>query len=116
MKKNIISFLFLVGGLNYTLATPVDFSVNFSDHTGTAPAHPRTPVPSVDFNNGILTFQQDHTDYVLNILDEDGVVVYTIAVPTNLTIVTLPSWLSGEYEIRLYPIDSNVYFYGEISL
>ncbi len=28
----------------------------------------------------------------------------------------LPSWLSGEYEILLYPEDSDYYFYGVISL
>ena len=116
MKKAFLSFLLLASGLNYALAAPVNLTVGFSDHTGTAPAHPRTPVPSVDLNGYALTFQQDHPIYMLDILDENGIVIYSVVVPSTQATVTLPSWLSGEYEIHLYPEGGNIYFYGEIIL
>lgn len=116
MKKAIFSLLLLAGGINYTLATPVDLSVSISDHTGTAPGHPKTSIPSIDLTDGVLTFHSNHADFALQILDEDGVVVYSVAVPSTQTTVVLPSWLNGEYELRLYPTGSNIYFYGYIEL
>jgi len=116
MKKAIFSLLLLMGAMNYTLATPVDMTVGYFDPIGTAPSLPRTPIPSIDLSNGVLTFQQNHPVYTLEILDEDGELAYTVTVPSATTTVVLPSWLSGEYEIRLYPTDSNIYFYGWIEL
>ena len=46
-------------------------------------------------------FVAGHPDYVLNIKDENGDVVYSTTVCSIETQVVLPSTLSGEYEIEL---------------
>jgi len=65
--------------------------------------HPRSPVqaPTVYIEDYALAFVAGHPDYVLNIKDEDGVVVYSTIVTSAETLVTLPSSLSGEYVIEL---------------
>ena len=116
MKTTVLSFLLLLGGLVSTFAAPVNISVGYSDPIGTAPPLPRTPILNVDLTDGVLTFQDSHADFALQVLDENGVVVYSTAVPSTQTTVILPSWLSGEFELRLYPTGSNLYFYGWIEL
>ena len=61
-----------------------------------------------------LSFEANHPDYVLYIKDEDGDVVYTTTVYSAMTLVTLPSTLSGDYEIEL--VYGNWIFTGNISL
>lgn len=64
---------------------------------------PKSPMqpPTVYIEDYMLTFQADHPEYVLNIKDEDGNAVYTTLVSSAETQVTLPSTLSGDYEIEL---------------
>jgi hypothetical protein len=52
----------------------------------------------------------------VQLLDEDGYVVYTTFVPASTPTVVLPSTLSGDYELRLIPSGSAYYFYGDITL
>ena len=104
-----------MGGVVLSEAKQVDLSTNFIDPTPATQPYPRTPVPGVDLTDGLLTFRSDHPDFVLQLLDEDGV-VYSVTVSSGQTTYALPSWLSGEYELRLYPIGSNLYFYGWIEL
>ena len=61
-----------------------------------------------------LSFVADHPDYILNIKDEDGEVVYSTTVFSAMTQVTLPSDLSGDYEIEL--LMGNWKFTGWIGL
>lgn len=65
--------------------------------------NPRGPIesPTVYIEDYSLSFEADHPDYVLNIKDEDGEVVYTTTVYSVMTLVTLPATLSGDYEIEL---------------
>ena len=118
MKKILAITSFMLMGTIFSLAAPIDLDVSIDDYTPASPGGNRGPdfIPSIDLSNGVLTFQQNHPVYTLELLDEDGVVVYSVAVPSNQTTIILPSWLSGEYEIRLYPADSNIYFYGWIEL
>ena len=66
--------------------------------------------------------QDDHTltlpaladDYTLQLLDEDGLVVYTTFVPSGTTTVILPSTLSGDFELRL--VADTYYYRGYMSL
>ena len=65
--------------------------------------HPKAPMrpPVVYLENYILTFVAGHPDYELFIKDEDGEVVYSTVVTSAETLVTLPSFLSGDYVIEL---------------
>lgn len=74
------------------------------------------PAPEVSIDDYTLYFGTPCDGYTLSIVNEDGDVEYSTVIPTSTTSIILPSWLSGEYEIRLYPADSNIYFYGWIEL
>ena len=65
--------------------------------------HPKTPMlaPTVYIDDYTLLFEASHPDYVLNLKDEDGNVVYTTIVYSAQTQVVLPSTLSGDYQIEL---------------
>ena len=65
--------------------------------------YPKSPMrpPVVYIEDYTLSFVADHPDYILNIKDEDGEVVYSTTVFSSMTQVTLPSTLSGDYEIEL---------------
>lgn len=65
--------------------------------------HPKTPIiaPKVYIDDYTLLFEANHPDYVLNIKDEDGDVVYSTVVYSAQTQVVLPSTLSGNYQIEL---------------
>jgi hypothetical protein len=78
--------------------------------------HPKSPIqpPTVYLDDYVLTFETDHPDYTLYIKDGDGEVVYTTTVYSSQTQVTLPSTLSGDYEIEL--VMGNWLFTGWITL
>lgn len=65
--------------------------------------HPKSPIepPTVYIEDYTLTFENYHPEYILNIKDEDGIVVYSTVVNSTQTQVALPSTLSGNYEIKL---------------
>ena len=67
------------------------------------PGNPKTPmvVPKVYIDDYTLTFSADHPEYVLTIKDEESEVVYTTVVSSSETQATLPSTLSGSYQITL---------------
>ena len=65
---------------------------------------PRTPVrpPVVYLDDYTLTFES-HIDYTLQVVSlDDETVVYDAYVPSSVSEVQLPSYLTGEYELRLY--------------
>ena len=70
--------------------------------------------PTVYIEDYTLYFEANHPEYVLNIKDEDGDVVYTTTVFSTQTDVILPSILSGNYEINL--VMGNWLFTGWIYL
>ena len=65
--------------------------------------YPKSPLdpPTVYIENYTLTFENYHPEYILNIKDENGIVVYSTVVYSTQTQVVLPSTLSGNYEIKL---------------
>lgn len=65
-----------------------------------APAKLRTP-PEATLDGNILTFLDSHDKYTLYIIGEDGEEVYEAPVPENISTITLPSDLSGEFELQL---------------
>lgn len=61
------------------------------------------------------TFAPDfEEDYTLQLLDEDGVVVYSVNCLSGTTQVVLPSTLTGDYEIMV--IRGGTYYVGYIEL
>lgn len=81
----------------------IPLSVYYDDDQPGGNGHPKTPVlaPTVYIDDYTLLFEASHPDYVLNIKDEDGNVVYTTVVYSVQTQVILPSTLSGDYQIEL---------------
>ena len=124
MKRQSFIFLSLVVAMlslsNVRVsATPVQIplEVGYVDPNTDQDGRHRGPVqpPIVYIEDGTLTFDANHADYVFTLLDEDGEEVYTAIVPSAVTIVQLPSTLTGLHEIQLYP-GGDYYFTGDIVL
>ena len=81
---------------------PLTVCIEEDDQPG-GNGHPRSPneTPIVYIDDYTLLFEANHPDYVLNIKDEDGDVVYSTVVYSAQTQVVLPSTLSGNYQIEL---------------
>ncbi len=94
--------------------------VDFTDvgPTGALGGHPRTPVvrPKVAQDDHTIYFTNVGYDLTLVLLYGDGEEAYATFVPAGTTAVVLPSTLSGNYELQLYPTDSVYYFYADIEL
>ncbi len=58
-------------------------------------------IPSVSLDDYSLIFNTPCDGYTLRLLDENGVVVYSVVIPTGTTSIVLPSCLSGDYKIEL---------------
>ena len=113
----LLSFaVFLLGGM-FSFSAPVNLGVGYDEPEPTIPGHGKSPItiPSVDLEDCNLTFQSMHPTYAIDIV-QNGIVVYSVDVDESTTSIILPSWLSGDFEILLYPEDSDYYFYGVISL
>ena len=115
----IIFSLFLVGTVieSHAQEVIVDLEVKIIDETPTQTGSPKTPVqiPEVWQDGHLIIMEADHADFVLDLFDEDGVLVYTTYVPSASTQVVLPSSLTGDFELRL-DFGCSYYFYGFISL
>ena len=70
--------------------------------------------PEVYIEENVLYFEGEHPGYDLTIRDEDGDDVYTTTVSASDTVVTLPTTLSGTYEIEL--VYNDLLFTGWIEL
>ena len=94
----------------------IPFTVSFDDNAPIGNERPKSPMrpPVVYIEDYTLLFAVDHPDYILNIMDEDGAVVYSTVVYSTQTQVVLPSTLSGDYEIQL--VMGNWLFSGWINL
>ena len=96
--------------------TLVPLTVSFDDNSSVGHSNPKSPdeTPTVYIEDYTLYFETNHPEYVLNIKDEDGDVVYTTVIYSAQTQVVLPSTLSGDYEIELTV--NNLLFTGWINL
>lgn len=81
----------------------IPLTTNLEEHIAGGNGYPKSPMrpPVVYIEDYTLTFVADHPEYILNIKDEDGEVLYSMVVTPAETQVTLPSILSGEYVIEL---------------
>lgn len=117
-KIVVVLMLFMAMGVTNLYAgegDPLDLEVRIIDGKPTHQGNPRTPVlvPTVWQDGYELEIETPHAEYVLNIVS-GTTVVYTVVVSANVSLVVLPSWLSGTYELQL--IQGNLCFYGYIDL
>lgn len=92
------------------------FTIQSDNHNPIGHPTPKSPEdpPLVYQEENVLYFDGDHPGYVLTLKDEDGDTVYTTTVNSTDMVVTLPSTLSGDYEIEL--VMGNWLFTGWINL
>ena len=122
MNKKILllalSFI-LLGGVKMEASEQgfnVSLSVKRIDHIPGIPGGSKNPIefPTVSQDGHTIEIDIPHPEYVLNIVDSNDNVVYTVVVPSNVSEVDLPDTLSGTYELQL--IQGNWCFYGDITL
>lgn len=120
MVKKIVAvlMLFMAVGVTNLYAgegDPLDLEVKKIDNKPIHSGDPKSPVliPTVWQDGYELEIETPHAEYVLNIVS-GTTVVYSVVVPANVSLVMLPSWLSGIYELQL--IQGNLCFYGDIEL
>ena len=116
--KKLLLFLFsaFIFSTSMSAQVLVPLTVGIIDEQPGGNGHPRSPneTPIVYIDDYTLLFEANHPDYVLNIKDEDGDVVYSTVVSSTQTQVVLPSTLSGDYQIEL--VMGNWLFMGWINL
>ena len=120
MKKLLLLFCMLMPCAVIQAQVSVQRQISFIcqgiHHGSIGHNQPRSPInpPTVYLEDQALTFVADHPEYVLYIKDEDEEVVYSAVVTSAETEVTLPTYLSGTYEIEL--VMGNWLFTGWIDL
>jgi len=104
MRKHLFLLLFALSlSMSANAWVRVPLTTNYEDCMPIGHGYGKSPMrpPVVYIEDYTLSFVADHPDYILNIKDEDGEVVYSTPVYTTETQVVLPSTLSGDYEIEL---------------
>lgn len=104
MRKHFLLLLFALSlSMSANASHKIPFVTGIVDDMPIGHGHAKSPMrpPVVYIEDYTLSFTADHPEYILNIKDEDGEVVYSTPVYTTETQVVLPSTLSGDYEIEL---------------
>ena len=118
MKKFLLAAMFLIGGGNYAFGTtneiPMQIIKEDSSDGGNTLAPPRPWFITQD--DYTLTLPAFDYDYTLVLFDEEGIVVFSADYSAGTTTVTLPSTLSGEFELRLVPYAATYYYRGYMEL
>ena len=116
MKKLVILLFALLSLVMAKANEKVEFKSQLLQGASIGHGYPKSPMqpPTVYIEDHTLSFAVDHPDYLLNIKDEDGNVVFSTVVWSAQTEVVLPSSLSGDYEIEL--VMGNWLFSGWINL
>lgn len=121
MKKLILSAILCACSASIVLSQepPANWqSVTFRvwKPTNNGNPFPKAPAstPEVYQDGHVLYFANVSTDQTLVLIDEYGTEAYSAFVASSVTTVTLPLTLSGEYELRLIPTGSSIYFYGYV--
>lgn len=116
MKKLVILLFALLSLVMAKANEKVEFKSQLLQGASIGHGYPKSPMqaPTVYIEDYTLSFVVGHPDYLLNIKDEDGNVVFSTVVWSAQTEVVLPSTLSGDYEIEL--VMGNWLFSGWINL
>ena len=110
---NVIAFLFFMatGSMAETVYCYVEPTIKNVPQYPKAPTRPLT----IDVTGHTLSLFSAFEDVVpVELLDEDGNVVYTYYLYAGQTSLTFPSMLSGEYTLRLTV--GNYYYIGLLAL
>ena len=85
-------------------STRIPFTTQKIDKSKLGPGASRTPVqPPVVYLDGYTLTFESHADFTLQVVSfDDESVVFETSVPSSVSEVQLPSYLTGEYELRLY--------------
>ncbi len=114
----LFSFSFfssITAKINDDPTTPLQLDLTWEDPSLGSNGPMKQPIlaPTVYQIGHELLFGETHSDYILQILDDDQVLFETTVLSAESTTI-LPSALSGTYELRLFV---GIYcFVGEITL
>lgn len=115
MKKLFLLTALLFGGLGFThVEAAGDVPLEIIDESGSSDHSTKAPPLVISQEDNVLTLPVLADDFVLELRDEYGCVVYYAFVPSGCTQVILPVWLSGSFELRL--VASTYYYIGYILL
>ena len=115
MKKLFLLTALLFGGLGFThVEAAGDVPLEIIDESGASNYGTKAPPLIISQEDNVLTLPVMADDFVLELRDEDGFLVYSAFVPSGCTMVILPTWLSGSFELRL--IADTYYYIGYIFL
>lgn len=94
----------------------IPFTRGYVNPTKPLNPKPKSPVlaPTVYIDGNVLTFETSCDGCVLQLVDEDDDVVYTIVIPAGTTTLVLPADLEGTFELQI--IDGEWMFYSDIEL
>ena len=95
---------------------PIELQSSFLDPTSQHDGQHKgiVQIPEVSIDNHTLYFGTPCDGYLLNIVDENNIVVYSQVIQVGATSLVIPSSLSGEFELQI--VDGNYLYYGIISL
>lgn len=98
------------------LGSPLSLQATRINPTKPGYPNPKSPVvaPTVYIDGNVLTFETPCDGCTLQLVDEDGDVVYTTVIPEGTTTLALPADLEGNFELQI--IQGDWMFYGEIEL
>lgn len=122
MKKNFLITLAFVcfGNIMLCNAAPVTtpvvlhlFKIDKDKDKGSYHKGP-VQIPSIALDGHTLYFFTPCDGDTLRLVDEDGVVVYSLVIPDGSSSLELPATLSGEYELQI--IRGNFCFWGAVML
>ena len=114
---SIVSMLFVCHTESFAApGDPIPFNTGYVNPTSPGNPKPKSPVvaPTVYIDGNVLTFETPCDGCVLQLVDEDDDVVYSIVIPAGTTSLILPSTLSGTFELQI--IRDNWLFYADINL
>ena len=112
----IIALQAQIGPRIYAEQNDIDLAVGYVDPTIPHGHNPKSPIliPHVAIDGHTLYFFTPCDGCELQLLDEEGNVVYNVIIPGGSATLALPSYLSGNYEIQI--IRGNYLFWGYINI
>lgn len=119
MRKVFFSLILLVFASFSRAGVPVmwnqlNLQVKKLDPTNHAGPIKRVPVaiPSIYLSGNTLQFVSSCVGCTLQLVNDVGDIEYSIVIPENTESLTLPSYLSGEYELQI--VRGQFCFYGYV--
>lgn len=120
MKKLLLCIVFLLltsfsQARIQSMWSQIVLHVRFEDPTVQVPIR-RSPVsiPLLYIDGYNLQFETPCDNSILRLVNEEGEVQYSTSIPANTTTLTLPSYLSGVYELQI--IQGLYCLYGDVKL